>query len=266
LGFKYFLDFAVHAGALTCDEAEREWNQGWKVFIEIAIAQRRYHDDSEPTLRFRELLSAAIASGQAHIASIEGAAPRHPESWGWRRTDAALPDGAPWLPGGSRVGWLEGDDDLYLEPDAAYAAAQEMARRSGDAIAITGRTLHKRLADRRLLRSTEQTARGTLTVRKIVQRERRPVLHVSAVSFLFDGTDQTDQMGDLAAPDTESPWSAPGSVRIRPDQEADRKSSSKCSNTPPDPTSETGNGQFGQIPEANKRGSQYSPRTQRFEV
>jgi hypothetical protein len=266
LGFKYLLDFAVDVGALSRDEADGEWNQGWKEFIQIGMAQSRYHDASEPTLRFRELLSAAIASGQAHIASIEGAAPQHPESWGWRRMDAGLQEAAPWLPGGSRVGWLDGDDDLYLEPDAAYAAAQEMARRSGETIAITGRTLHKRLADRRLLRSTEQTARGTLTVRKIVQRERRPVLHVSAVGFLFDGPDQTDHEVELDGLDNESSWSGPGAIPTKPDQITDHESSSKSSDTPPDPTPEAGNGQFGQIPGMDKRRSQTSPRTQRFET
>ena len=96
-----------------------------------------------------------------------------------------------WRPRGEKVGWLT-EEGLYLEPDAAYAAAQKLARDSGDTISITAQTLRKRLHEHGLLASTDQ-ARDRLTVRRILEGERRAVLHLHPDTLTADSPEQPSQ-------------------------------------------------------------------------
>jgi hypothetical protein len=106
-----------------------------------------------------------------------------PEAWGWRQATVGSGDfeREEWRPQGERVGWLE-DEDLYLEPDAALAAVQKQGRDSGEPLAVTGRTLRKRLHERGLLLSTgkEREGRETLTVRHTLEGSRKSVLHMAS--------------------------------------------------------------------------------------
>jgi hypothetical protein len=81
---------------------------------------------------------------------------------------------------GERVGWVADEgDDLFLDPDASFAAAQRVGRDTGDPLAIAPRTLHRRLQQAGLLRSVDD-ARGRLTVRRTLGDARRTVLHLVA--------------------------------------------------------------------------------------
>ncbi|MGQ9576987.1 MAG: hypothetical protein ACUVUC_16920, partial [Thermoguttaceae bacterium] len=60
---------------------------------------------------------------------------------------------------GMRIGWID-DEDLYLEPDAAYAVVQRLGRDVGDALAVSPQTLRKRLKERRLLAQLPQLSRA----------------------------------------------------------------------------------------------------------
>ena len=192
LGLRYFLLFAHDAGALTAEEAERLWLRGWGALGEAATAQRQHQVAGEPTRRFGELLSAAIASGRAHIAGPEGDEPEEPGAWGWRHTKVGTGDfeREEWRPLGERVGWVEGDA-LYLLPDAAYAAIQRQGRDSGEPLTVTERTLRKRLHERGLLLSVDDK-RQVLTTRRKLESRRRGVLHLSP-SLLSSYSDQPDQ-------------------------------------------------------------------------
>ena len=66
---------------------------------------------------------------------------------------------------GKRIGWVDGPD-LYLEPEASYAAAQELARDKGDGLPVSARTLRKRLHEPGLLAAAGDGGRETLTVRR----------------------------------------------------------------------------------------------------
>ena len=79
-------------------------------------------------------------------------------------------------PQGKRIGWLDGTN-LYLEPEASYAAAQDMARKGGDGIGVTSQTLRKRLKERGLLASVD-AKRETLTIRRKLEGKQRDVLHL----------------------------------------------------------------------------------------
>ena len=172
LGLRYFLLFASEIGALEDREAENLWLRGWRTLCEVAAQQSHHQAAGDPTRRFGELLGAAVASGAAHVATLSGVEPETPGRWGWRIS------GDEWRPQGARLGWLDGED-LYLEPDASYAAAQKQGRDSGDAPSVTLRTLKKRLDERGLLRSKDD-GRQVLTVRRAAEGSRRNVLHVAS--------------------------------------------------------------------------------------
>lgn len=176
LGLRYFLQYAGETGAITASEGERYWQEGWDALGEAAEAQASHQAAGEPTGRFRELLSAALASGRAHVADSGGEAPESADAWGWRAVPVGSGDfeHTEWRPQGDRIGWVDGDD-LYLEPEASFAAAQKQGRDSGEGLNISGRTLHKRLAERGVLRSNEGER---LTVRRTLGGARRYVLHL----------------------------------------------------------------------------------------
>ena len=97
--------------------------------------------------------------------------------------------GEEWRPQGDRIGYIE-DDNLYLVPQAAYRAAQNVGG-EGSGLAITALTLNKRLSERGYLRSTDRN-RDTLTVRRVLESARREVLHLHPHT-LFPSADSSDQ-------------------------------------------------------------------------
>jgi hypothetical protein len=190
LGLRYLLDFAQSVGAISETERAELWQRGWRALGEAAAAQAAHIATAEPTALFLRLLSAALASGRAHIANPKGNPPEDPECWGWRlKQIGARENGdSEWQPQGKRIGWLE-DGNLYLEPEAAFAEAQRLACEQGESLPVTSPTLRRRLKERGLLVTTD-SARGKLTVRKTLQAARRDVLHVA-----WTGTTSAPQTG-----------------------------------------------------------------------
>ncbi len=169
-----FLRFAVECGAISGEEAAAIRGRVLAAFRDLASAQDDHQRAADPVARFHDLLAAALASGRVHVAHPHGGPPSSPQTWGWRM------DGVEWRPQGKRIGWLEPDPaGLYLEPTASYAAACEMAKDTGEGFAIQEKTLHKRLAERGMLQSTEKTGgKKRLTVRRTIEGQRRQLLHV----------------------------------------------------------------------------------------
>jgi hypothetical protein len=198
IGLRSFLAFAQEVGAMSAEEAADLWRQGWKALGESASAHSAHQAAAHPADLFVRLLRAAIASGRGHLAGPDGGEPEAPKAWGWREERGER------HPLGSLVGWVAGAD-VYLEPDAAYAAAQSLGQATGDGIPVQPRTLHKRLHEKGLLASVDET-RKTCPVRKTLAGARRTVLHLRASSLLPDlETDQTDQTGqDLPDGDRET--------------------------------------------------------------
>jgi hypothetical protein len=191
VGMRYFLDYAQEVGAVTAAERDALARRCWAALKEAAAAQTKHVEAAEPTAQFLRLLSGALASGRAHIAGPDGLKPSQPETLGWRcNENCANGDGA-WVPLGRRIGWAD-DPNLYLEPEASYAAAQEMARDQGDGLSVAPRTLRKRLHERGLLASVD-AEREVLTIRKTLEGKRREVMHLHIVSLSAEKPDQPDQ-------------------------------------------------------------------------
>ncbi len=180
IGLRHFLDFAQELGAIDADEKSELWARFWKALGEVAEEQGGHLTASEPTDRFLELFSSAISSGKAHLAGPDGEAPKkkgelpYPLGWGWRQQDRQEPLGVGCKPSGDRVGWVDGED-VYLDPTAAFQAAQRMVGPGGDGLTVNEQTLRKRLNEKGLLASKDS---GRLTVRKMLEGKRRSVLHL----------------------------------------------------------------------------------------
>lgn len=91
-----------------------------------------------------------------------------------------------------QIGWVDGTD-LYLEPEASFAEAQNLARIQGDSVPVTKGTLHKRLKDKGLLVSTEP---GKLLTRRTFDRKRRYVLHVQAAALSAREKGESGEQGE----------------------------------------------------------------------
>ena len=196
VGFEGFLNFARDSAAITDNEHVELRERCWSTLMEAAEAQAAYQADEEPAARFLALLASAISSRQAHVANAEtNGTPNDAGAWGWHSSKftAGAVEHEEWRPSGPRIGWLNGDD-LYLDPDAAFAAAQRLARDQGGTLTITAQTLWKRMADQGKLISREG-ARQRNTVRKIIGDKRRTVIHLSASGLICSKTGPTGPTG-----------------------------------------------------------------------
>jgi hypothetical protein len=193
LGLRLFLEFAEESGAITAAERIGLWNRGWMALGMAAAAQAKFQQASEPTYQFVTFLTAALGSGEVHVAGPDGLVPSTPQAWGWRSTirQSGFSENQEWRALGKRIGWLDGTD-LYLEPEASYAAAQEMGRKGGDSIGVTSQTLRKRLKEHGLLASVD-IKRETLTVRRTLEGKQRDVLHLLSSQFAPPNLDEPDK-------------------------------------------------------------------------
>ena len=175
LGWDFFLSFAQSVEAITQQERTQLWSRAWNALGRASAAQVQHQRGGDPAQRFVELLGSAIASGRAHLAGADGGRPVvDGGTWGWRHAGQGG-----WEAQGERVGWLAEGNHVYLDADASYAAVQQLGQEVGDRLMLTPQTLRKRLNERGVLVSTD-AGRQVLTVRRILEGQRREVLHVSS--------------------------------------------------------------------------------------
>jgi hypothetical protein len=184
LGLQYLFDFAVEVGGISTEERDALVRRGWAALRHAAACQAEHLEAAEPCGCFLRLLAGALASGRAHVAGKNGNVPPDAESWGWRRVEILTRDGPDTRRDaqGRRIGWVDGPD-VYLEPEASYAEAQELARHQGEALPVGSRTLWRRLRERGLLASWDDR-RQRNTVRRSLAGVLREAIHVR-VSTLF---------------------------------------------------------------------------------
>lgn len=174
LGWEVFLAFAVDIAVLSAAQARTTWTEIWQTLGEVAARQGEHETSEDPVQRFLGLLTAVLTSGQAHIAdATTHAAPPNPTHWGWVGNPR---DG--WRARGKRIGWLE-ETSLLLEPEAAFAAVQQLAQAQRLPLPLPPRTLWKRMAEAGLLASRDPV-RGKNVVRWTIAGQRRYVLHLSS--------------------------------------------------------------------------------------
>ena len=190
--FSVFIAFLVESDVIDANEAERLQNRVGTALEEAANAQAAFSAAAEPTGAFIRLLTSAIAAGRAHLADPGGGAPESREAaCGWRQITIGTGDHQrdDWQAQSDRVGWID-DDHVFLNRDAAYRIAQGMAA-DGAGVEVSVTTLTRRLRDRRLLLSVD-SARETLTIRRVLEGKQHDVLHVHAKTLGLFGSPQPD--------------------------------------------------------------------------
>jgi hypothetical protein len=193
--YAVFVDFLLDTQVMDKDEADEFKGRIDRGLKQAADAQEKFGQSQDPCVRFAELLSSAISSGDAHVAARQGTAPHGCETaWGWRPAEQY----AGWRPQGVRVGWLDGDD-LYLDLAASYRAAQKMAA-DGTGVEVSSSTLPRRLREAGVLLSTDK-ARQTLTVRRQIEGRQHEVLHVRAQYLSSSVDDEEAEISRRAAMD-----------------------------------------------------------------
>ena len=91
------------------------------------------------------------------------------------------------MPLGDCIGWVT-EDDVFLEPTAAFRAVQVVARDAGEALSVGEGTLKKRLHEKGLLASIDKS-RETLTVRRKICGLSKSVLHFLRTTILPEVSD-----------------------------------------------------------------------------
>jgi hypothetical protein len=184
VGFALFLEFAQEIGAITPEVAGELQGRCQRALLHVGAEQSSHHGSSDPAQRFLCLLAAALSSGRAHIAGMDGGCPSgSAQRWGWR-----LREGAERFPGeshplGKCIGWTDGEN-VFLEPEASFAEVQRLAGEQGETLPVSQTTLYKRLREQHLLASVD-SERGRLRVRVTIAGDRRTVLHLRAEHVLL---------------------------------------------------------------------------------
>jgi hypothetical protein len=210
LGVRYALRFAFEAGAVGKTERDDLTAWTWEMLGAAASAQASLQAESNPALRFVRLLAAVLSGGTGHLAAADGGAPDDAERWGWRRQ--TFGGGgftrSDWQAQGPRIGWLD-EGEVYLEPEAAVAAVQDLARSQGDPITVDRRSLLRSLKERGLLISSAND-QHLLARRTFATAGRKYVLHLNGSALSVEarppqkGGDTLSELGQGVLPGQEN--------------------------------------------------------------
>jgi hypothetical protein len=178
-GFEGFARFAGEVGAIDPEESRDVLEDVWEGLREAAEdldADVRGDTDAE---RFLRLVAAALAGGLAHVAEAKaGGRPEGLEAvLGWAQVPGPNYSRV-WQPRGPKIGWIKGEH-LFLEPEGAFAAAQQLAHGQGEPLASGQAALIKQRGGRRLLLADARNAlegRNRFALRKSCEGHRRAVL------------------------------------------------------------------------------------------
>ena len=162
--FEIHMRFALETVALSGEEAGALRERCRKALSDSCARQAEFQ-------QYLDLLSSVLASGRAHVASHpDGGKPTNFEAMGWRAE--AHGEETCFRPQGRCVGTVD-ENAFFLDPDAAFAEVQALAGAQGEALAISGKTLSKRLAEKGLLM---ETLADRLLVYKTIAGVKRRVL------------------------------------------------------------------------------------------
>jgi DNA polymerase III delta prime subunit len=78
IGIEELMGFGIHCGVIDVEEAAKLSKEALDCFQKLAARQEVYQSAASPADRFIELLSAAVASGECHVAGRSGQVPPRP--------------------------------------------------------------------------------------------------------------------------------------------------------------------------------------------
>jgi hypothetical protein len=194
-------------------EAVAEWTAGWELFLRFAMEQKavikrkaefsltrvrnqlfmtlpmqaEIQDEADPGEIYINMIRALLGSKRAVLAGTDGLPPSDElaPACGW--TQGERVDRGPqgydrsvmpcWeQAGANRIGWIDGDM-VYLEPSAAYAAVERIAREQSEVVG-SKRQVHTRLMESGRIKTDPPVSgkRRRFTRRATVEEHRREVL------------------------------------------------------------------------------------------
>lgn len=176
--WEVFARFAQEVGALTPEEVAMMKARAVRALNEVCAEQASHHEDADPVQRYLDLLSAGLMTRQVHLEHVNGDVPDNPERYGWRAKIIGTGDYArlEYQPQGRCIGWIAGDE-VYLQPEQAYAEARRLAEAQGEPFTMSRATLQQRLYERKLLRAREVRH---LSPKRQIQGRRVRVLVIGA--------------------------------------------------------------------------------------
>lgn len=181
VAWRKFLEYAVAVDAVTSAEARKVMAEVTAALDEGAREQATHTNGMKVSEIYLEALANALAGGNAHLADREtGREPvgANPHRWGWEPYESG---NAPvqYHPRGTRIGWLDRDGSIYLDPGPAFEVAVAHAKRSALPLNTTKVTVHRRLAEQGCLVRTDEKGKQAAVLLRM-EGNRKRVLHIHA--------------------------------------------------------------------------------------
>jgi hypothetical protein len=184
-GLRVFLAFAVEQGAVDEARAEEFASRAEASLRRLLEAQATLQREVDPAEMYLECLKSALAAKRAILHATDGTAPPLDIAGaaGWEQVPGGTSIALQPVPGAARIGWID-DSYIYLNPDAAYAAAGRIAREKNQPMAGQ-RQVHARLMERGLL-IPDGTA-SVCTRREMIEGTRKRILKLDRGVILDEG-------------------------------------------------------------------------------
>ena len=181
-GLQLFLRFAVEHKAIGKLDAELFLNRMREQLFRTLPMQAEIQDEADPGTMFLELIRTLLSSKRRALCSLEGLAPNDDSArCGWQRSEVSAGGGTAvpsWdlAPAADRIGWID-DGTVYLDPNASYAAAERLARQTGQVLG-SRRQVSARLAETGRIRCDPfiEGKRRRFTRRVVIENDRKEVL------------------------------------------------------------------------------------------
>ena len=153
IGLDLFFMYAESVGAVTAEQKAIQFERCQTVLKEMIAAQGDLQADQDEVNQFLGYLKSSLNGCMCHCGDTfkQGPPTEHPSFWGWRVIPGHGEESPIFdKPNGEPIGWVD-EQRVYLDGNLAFAAAQEMAKATGENVAITQRSLWVRINERGLL-------------------------------------------------------------------------------------------------------------------
>lgn len=195
MGFELFLKFGLEIGAITALEVKELDAKAWQAFQVLDELQKPFHTAEDPALNFVGYLKAAFLMGKCHLKSYRDSQkpPFEYESFGWFY-DSQFGD---LKPKGSGIGYVDTETpEIILDPNAAFAVAQEIAKSQGSSINISRDVLWKRLSESGLIIRSESEGKNVVKRSPNGVERSRFVVFTDLNLFINSGLDSNQRNQD----------------------------------------------------------------------
>ncbi|MBE0435346.1 MAG: DUF927 domain-containing protein [Methylomicrobium sp.] len=206
-----FFQFAVESKLIGLTDAEQQILEIERRLKAAFTEQAEHQQEADIVRRFMALLATALSSGQAHIADAasDHIPTRSPERFGWRRSNGFLKrdvmdrstdpqeqqdvDGRffEYEPRGPRIGWVKGNE-IWLDADAAFAAAQAVASQQREPILTTKNAILQQMVEKKIIEQTSTRKTGSVisTVPRTINGSKRRVAVILEKSLYDEVNDE----------------------------------------------------------------------------